>query len=114
MSSTAPMHPPSRLARRVVPYWILGDGLTSIVLASLAPVDLVTVFDEDTPQRLIEQLRPDVLVKGADYTKDQVVGADLVTSYGGEVVLAKLEEGHSTTGTIAKVGGAGGLGGGNT
>jgi len=77
----------------------------SIVLASLAPVDLVTVFDEDTPLQLIEQVKPDVLVKGADYTKDQVVGADLVTSHGGEVVLAKLEEGHSTTGTIARVGG---------
>ncbi|HXV75985.1 MAG TPA: D-glycero-beta-D-manno-heptose-7-phosphate kinase [Candidatus Polarisedimenticolaceae bacterium] len=77
----------------------------SVVLASLAPVDLVVVFDEDTPLRLIERIKPDVLVKGADYTKDRVVGADLVTSYGGRVLLAKLEEGHSTTGTIARVGG---------
>jgi D-beta-D-heptose 7-phosphate kinase/D-beta-D-heptose 1-phosphate adenosyltransferase len=76
----------------------------SVVLASLAPVDLVVVFDEDTPLTLIERLKPDVLVKGADYRRDQVVGADLVTSYGGEVLLAEMEEGHSTTGTIARVG----------
>jgi D-beta-D-heptose 7-phosphate kinase/D-beta-D-heptose 1-phosphate adenosyltransferase len=77
----------------------------SVVLASLAPVDLVTLFDEDTPLRLIEVIKPDVLIKGADYTKEQVVGADVVIGYGGEVVLAKLEPGHSTTGTIARVGG---------
>jgi D-beta-D-heptose 7-phosphate kinase/D-beta-D-heptose 1-phosphate adenosyltransferase len=71
------------------------------VMASMAPVDLVVVFDEDTPQALIEALRPDVLVKGADYTRAAVVGADFVESYGGRVVLADLVERFSTTATIA-------------
>ena len=74
------------------------------VLASLASVDLVVIFGEDTPLALIQALRPDVLVKGADYTVDRVVGADLVQSYGGRVVLADLAAGHSTTNTIARMG----------
>ena len=73
------------------------------VLASLELVDLVVVFAEDTPLSLIDRLRPNVLVKGADYTVDQVVGADLVRSYGGEVFLASLEPGHSTTATIGRL-----------
>jgi D-beta-D-heptose 7-phosphate kinase/D-beta-D-heptose 1-phosphate adenosyltransferase len=71
------------------------------VLASMSTVDLVVVFDEDTPQALIEALRPDVLVKGADYARRNVVGADFVESYGGKVILADLVEGLSTTATIA-------------
>lgn len=74
------------------------------VLASLAMVDLVVVFGEDTPEKLIRALRPDVLVKGADYTIDKVVGADFVQSYGGRVVLAELVAGQSTTATIARMG----------
>ena len=73
------------------------------VMASLSPVDLVTLFDEDTPLELIEALRPDVLVKGADYSVDQVVGADLVQSWGGTVLLVDLQQGHSTTGTIRRM-----------
>ena len=73
------------------------------VLASLASVDLVVVFEEDTPMALLEALRPDVLVKGADYRLDQVVGADLVQGYGGKVLLAKLAPGHSTTDTIERL-----------
>ncbi len=73
------------------------------VMASMAPVDLVTLFDEDTPLELIRALRPDILVKGSDYTVDQVVGADLVTGWGGKVVLVTLREGHSTTGTIRRM-----------
>jgi D-beta-D-heptose 7-phosphate kinase/D-beta-D-heptose 1-phosphate adenosyltransferase len=73
------------------------------VMASLAPVDLVVLFDEDTPLELIEALRPDVLVKGADYRIDQVVGADLVQGWGGTVLLVELEAGHSTTGTIRRM-----------
>jgi D-beta-D-heptose 7-phosphate kinase/D-beta-D-heptose 1-phosphate adenosyltransferase len=73
------------------------------VLASMASVDGVVIFAEDTPMRLIEALRPDVLVKGADYRLDQVVGADLVQSYGGRVVLARLEPGYSTSATIARL-----------
>ena len=73
------------------------------VMASMAPVDLVTLFDEDTPLEMIQALRPDVLVKGSDYTVDQVVGADLVQGWGGKVVLVTLREGHSTTGTIRRM-----------
>ncbi len=73
------------------------------VLASLASVDLVVVFAEDTPMALLEALRPDVLVKGADYRRDQVVGGDVVEGYGGRVLLAELLDGHSTTETIAKL-----------
>lgn len=72
------------------------------VLSSLAAVDLVVIFDGDTPIELIEALRPDVLVKGADYRLDQVVGADIVQSYGGKVLLAELMQGYSTTATIAR------------
>ena len=73
-------------------------------MASLACVDLVVLFSEDTPVELIETLRPDVLAKGADYTVDKVVGAEFVQSYGGEILLVDLEEGHSTTGTIERMG----------
>ncbi|MFP6744006.1 MAG: D-glycero-beta-D-manno-heptose 1-phosphate adenylyltransferase, partial [Alphaproteobacteria bacterium] len=73
------------------------------VLASLASVDLVVVYGEDTPTALLETLRPDVLIKGADYSLDQVVGAELVQSYGGTVLLADIAEGYSTTKTIQKM-----------
>jgi D-beta-D-heptose 7-phosphate kinase/D-beta-D-heptose 1-phosphate adenosyltransferase len=73
------------------------------VLASLASVDLVVIFSEDTPLKLIEAFRPDVLVKGADYRLEQVVGAEYVQSYGGVVRLARIEPGFSTTATIARL-----------
>ena len=73
------------------------------VLASLASVDLVCVFEEDTPEALISELRPDLLMKGADYKVDQVVGADLVRGWGGKVALADLLPGHSTTATLARI-----------
>jgi D-beta-D-heptose 7-phosphate kinase/D-beta-D-heptose 1-phosphate adenosyltransferase len=73
------------------------------VMASMAPVDLVTLFDEDTPLEMIQSLRPDVLVKGSDYTVDQVVGGELVQGWGGKVLLVTLREGHSTTGTIRRM-----------
>ncbi len=73
------------------------------VLASLASVDLVVIFSEDTPLKMIETFRPDVLVKGADYRLDEVVGAEYVHSYGGEVRLARIEPGFSTTATIARL-----------
>jgi D-beta-D-heptose 7-phosphate kinase/D-beta-D-heptose 1-phosphate adenosyltransferase len=79
------------------------------VLSSLADVDLVVAFgdeprENDTPIVLIEAIKPDVLVKGADYTEDKVVGADIVKSYGGKVLLAELTPGQSTTATIARMG----------
>jgi len=76
------------------------------VMASMAPVDLVTLFDEDTPLDMIRALRPDVLVKGSDYTIEQVVGAPDVQAWGGKVVLVTLKEGHSTTKTIRRMTGA--------
>ncbi|MEG3640090.1 D-glycero-beta-D-manno-heptose-7-phosphate kinase [Magnetococcus sp. PR-3] len=73
------------------------------VLAALAAVDLVVLFDQDTPLELIEQLRPDILAKGADYREDQVVGGDLVKSWGGCVSLVKLVQGKSTTGIVQRI-----------
>ncbi len=73
------------------------------VMASMSPVDMVILFDEDTPLAMIQVLRPDVLVKGSDYSVDQVVGGDLVAGWGGKVVLVTLREGHSTTGTIRRM-----------
>ena len=67
------------------------------VLGALPDVDAVVIFDEDTPESLIRKLRPDVLIKGADYSASQVVGAEFVVSYGGRVFLAELTPNHSTT-----------------
>jgi len=82
---------------------VQNETARATVMASLAPVDMVILFDEDTPLQAISALRPDVLVKGSDYTVDQVVGGDLVQGWGGQVVLVTLEEGHSTTGTIRRM-----------
>ena len=73
------------------------------VLSALAAVDLVIPFGEDTPLGLIEAIRPDLLVKGADYREHEIVGAELVRSYGGEVRLAPVRPGHSTTATLARI-----------
>ncbi len=75
----------------------------TMLLASLAVVDAVVLFEEDTPLKLIESVRPQVLVKGADYQKHQVVGHEFVESYGGRVELAPLKQGYSTTNTIKKM-----------
>ncbi len=82
---------------------IQSEASRALVLAAMASVDLVVPFDDDTPIELIRALRPDVLAKGADYRLDQVVGADLVQAYGGRILLVELEQGHSTTGTLARV-----------
>ncbi len=75
------------------------------VLAALEAVDLVVVFEEDTPLELIRQVRPAVLVKGGDYTRDKVVGREIVEADGGEVILVDLVPGHSTTSMVARSGG---------
>lgn len=75
----------------------------ALVLASLACVDAVVIFEEDTPIEAIRALRPDVLVKGGEYAPGQVVGADLVESWGGRLVLVEMLPGWSTTGTLAKL-----------
>ena len=76
---------------------VQNETARATVMASLAPVDLVVLFDEETPFELIRAVRPDVLVKGADYREDQVVGGDLVHGWGGRVHLVDLQEGHSTS-----------------
>ncbi|MCP4393791.1 MAG: D-glycero-beta-D-manno-heptose-7-phosphate kinase [Alphaproteobacteria bacterium] len=75
----------------------------STILSSLELVDIIILFDEDTPENLIKAIRPDVLVKGEDYKNNKVVGADFVKSYGGKLLLAKLLDGHSTTKTVKKL-----------
>lgn len=75
----------------------------TLILASLLVVDAVVVFEEDTPAALIERISPDVLVKGGDYTKDQIVGADWVEQKGGQVITVPLLEGHSTTGIESRM-----------
>lgn len=82
---------------------VQNENARAAVLASLADVDDVVIFAEDTPLELIKAIRPAVLVKGADYTVDKVVGADLVQSWGGQIVLANLVDGQSTTATIARL-----------
>jgi D-beta-D-heptose 7-phosphate kinase/D-beta-D-heptose 1-phosphate adenosyltransferase len=72
------------------------------VLAALEAVDLVVVFEQDTPRSLIERVRPSVLIKGADYSREQVVGHDIVDAYGGEVLLVELLPGHSTTDIVKR------------
>ena len=79
------------------------EAARAAMLASLASVDLVTVFEEDTPEALIAALHPDMLVKGANYSLDQVVGADLVRGWGGVVMLAELVLGHSTAATVERI-----------
>jgi D-beta-D-heptose 7-phosphate kinase/D-beta-D-heptose 1-phosphate adenosyltransferase len=73
------------------------------ILAALDCIDYVVVFDEDTPLDLIELLRPDILVKGSDYTPDGVVGKELVESWGGRVELIDLVEGRSTSSIVDKI-----------
>lgn len=75
----------------------------ALLLASLAMVDAVIIFEELTPLELITTLQPDVLVKGGDYTLDQIVGAKEVIAAGGKVAINPLVEGFSTTGLIARI-----------
>ena len=73
------------------------------LLAALAAVDCVVVFDEDTPLEVIRRLRPDVLVKGADYARDDIVGGDEVEAWGGRVVRVPVVNGKSTTDLLRKL-----------
>ena len=75
----------------------------ALVLASLIIVDAVVIFDEDTPLELITAILPNVLVKGGDYTIEQIVGAKEVLANGGRVVINEMVEGFSTTGIIDKI-----------
>ncbi|MEL6969041.1 MAG: D-glycero-beta-D-manno-heptose 1-phosphate adenylyltransferase [Bacteroidota bacterium] len=82
---------------------IMDEQARALLLASLAFVDLVVFFGEDTPLELIQMLRPDVLVKGADYKEEDVVGAKEVKSWGGTVALLPFVEGYSTSAIEAKI-----------
>ncbi len=73
------------------------------IVAALECVDAAVVFDEDTPHSLIDIIQPDVLVKGADWAEDAIVGRDIVEARGGRVVRVPIEAGHSTTAIIEKV-----------
>jgi D-glycero-beta-D-manno-heptose 1-phosphate adenylyltransferase len=77
------------------------------LLAALACVDAVAIFDEETPYEIISALQPDVLVKGADWAEDAIVGRDVVEARGGKVVRVDLEKGYSTTAIVAKIRAAG-------
>jgi D-beta-D-heptose 7-phosphate kinase/D-beta-D-heptose 1-phosphate adenosyltransferase len=82
---------------------IIGEVDRLGVLEELESIDYLVKFDEDTPIKLIEQIKPDVLVKGADYTKEQVVGWDIVERNGGKIALAPLIDGRSTSSVIDKI-----------
>ena len=73
------------------------------VVAALACVDVSVVFDEDTPHEIITLIQPDVLVKGADWAADRIVGRDIVEARGGVVIRVPIEEGHSTTGILGRL-----------
>jgi rfaE bifunctional protein nucleotidyltransferase chain/domain len=72
------------------------------ILAALAPVDAAVMFDEDTPHAIIAAIQPDILVKGADWAEDAIVGRDIVEARGGRVVRMPIEPGYSTSGIIDK------------
>jgi len=79
------------------------EASRAIVLASLIMVDAVVIFEEDTPLELITSIMPDVLVKGGDYTVDQIAGAKEVIANGGRVVINPIKEGFSTTSMIERI-----------
>ena len=82
---------------------ITPDAERAEILAALAVVDAVVLFDEDTPAEIIRRLQPDVLVKGADWAADAIVGRDIVEARGGRVVRIDIEPGWSTSGIMEKV-----------
>lgn len=79
------------------------EGSRALMLASLLCVDVVVLFGEDTPEALIRQVRPDLLVKGGDWKPEQIVGNEFVTGYGGRVLSLPFHEGFSTTGMIDRI-----------
>ena len=81
---------------------VQNERARSEVLAALEAVDLVVIFEEDTPLNLITQIRPSVLVKGGDYAREQVIGHEIVAANGGEIVLVDILEGFSTTSLVRR------------
>ena len=82
---------------------IVDEKARAMVLAALEAVDAVVLFKEETPGRLIDQVQPDVLVKGGDYLAEEIVGYQTVTAKGGTVKILPFLEGHSTTSIIKKI-----------
>lgn len=82
---------------------IQDEDSRAFILASLVCVDYVVMFEEDTPYNLINAIKPDVLVKGADYKKEDIVGGDIVEKNGGEVTTIEFLDGYSTTNIIKKI-----------
>lgn len=82
---------------------VQNEDSRALILASLSFVDFVIPFNEDTPHRLIDEVKPDVLVKGGDYKAEEIVGYDLVTSRGGKVIIIDFLEGHSSSGIINRL-----------
>ncbi|HEX3234393.1 MAG TPA: D-glycero-beta-D-manno-heptose 1-phosphate adenylyltransferase [Gemmatimonadales bacterium] len=82
---------------------VAAEAARARVLAALAAVDCVVLFDDETPRQLIEALAPDVLVKGADYSRDRIVGADWIEARGGRVVRVPLVAGFSTSALVERL-----------
>lgn len=82
---------------------VIGQGDRLKTIAALASVDFVVLFNEDNPLKLIKALKPDLLIKGADWNKGRIIGADFVESYGGKVATVNLVNGRSTSAIIEKI-----------
>ncbi|HWQ81648.1 MAG TPA: D-glycero-beta-D-manno-heptose 1-phosphate adenylyltransferase [Ignavibacteria bacterium] len=82
---------------------VVGEIDRAFVLSSLKPVDCVIIFGEETPYELIKFVRPDFLVKGGDWKKEDIVGSDIVEGYGGKVISLKFVDSYSSTGLINKI-----------
>lgn len=82
---------------------VFGQEDRASVLAAMECVDYISFFNEPTPLEIIRKVRPDVLVKGSDYSKEDIVGCDFVQGYGGEVATVQYHEGYSTTEIIEKI-----------
>lgn len=82
---------------------VIDEESRSIVLAAMEFIDMIVLFNEDTPLNLINSIKPDILVKGNDYKTDEIVGSDVVRSYGGKIQTVPLVEGFSTTTIIDKL-----------
>jgi len=90
-------------ALKGAPRPIVPEGERAEVLAALDCIDYVTIFDQDNPREIIAQVRPDILVKGGDWTVDTIVGRDIVESYGGKVLSLPLTAGVSTTAIVKNI-----------
>lgn len=82
---------------------LVDERSRALVVAALECVDMVTIFDEDTPRELVAELQPDVLVKGGDYTEDDVAGAGAVRARGGRVEVVPLAPGFSTSALVQRI-----------